>query len=395
MSNSLPGSRAPRNDGTGRMLSIDALRVRYGRTVALRDISLGVDPGEFVSVLGPSGCGKSTLLRAIAGLEPVAGGSIGIGGRDVARLRPSQRGVAFVFQSYALYPHMTVRQNLAAPLAMTELGAAGRMPGLNRLVPGAGAVRSRIEARVTATAEMLEIGPFLDRRPDALSGGQRQRVALGRALIREPDLFLLDEPLANLDAALRQTMRAELRSLQRRIGATTLFVTHDQAEAMAISDRVVVMFDGRIAQIGTPDDLYRSPASLAVARFLSQPHLNELPASLLADTIGTTTRERPIVIDGVPLGRAEGTVAIRPEHAEIRSAARPGLPGVAVTVETAEHGGLDSHLFLRDTAGRRLVVRLPSERLTDWPAGAKGVFGFQLDAARLFGGSDDAVRAAA
>ncbi len=376
-------------------LRLDDLTVRYGETAALHGIGLDVAAGAFVSVLGPSGCGKSTLLRAIAGLEPVSGGAVVVGGRDVAPLRPAQRGVAFVFQSYALYPHMTCRENLAAPLAMTELSAPGRAPLLWRLVPGAGATRARIDDRVAATADLLGIGAYLDRRPDALSGGQRQRVALGRALVREPDLFLLDEPLANLDAALRLSTRAELRALQRRIGATTLFVTHDQAEAMAISDRVVVMFDGRIAQVGTPDELYRRPASLAVARFLSQPHLNELPAEALRAAIGTATRDQPIAVGGVPLSQARGTVAIRPEHSEIRAAARPGLPGLPVTVETAEHGGLDSHLFLRSADGRRLVVRLPSERLPDWPAGTGGVFGFRLDAAYLFDGPEGPGRAAA
>jgi multiple sugar transport system ATP-binding protein len=367
-----------------RALRIDDLTVRYGDVTALHGIDLDVAAGAFVSILGPSGCGKSTLLRAIAGLEPTAGGAILVGGRDVAPLRPAQRGVAFVFQSYALYPHMSCRANLAAPLAMTELSALGQAPLLWRLSPAARRTRTAIEARVARTAQMLDIGSLLDRRPGALSGGQRQRVALGRALIREPELFLLDEPLANLDAALRHTTRAELRALQRRLGATTVFVTHDQAEAMAISDRVAVMFDGRIVQTGSPDDLYRHPADLRVARFLCQPHLNEVPAEVLRGAIGTSTREREIAVGGVPLARAAGLVAIRPEHAEIREAARPGLPGLPVTVETAEHGGIDSHLFLRDAGGRRLAVRLPSERLADWPEGKAGVFGFRLEAAHLF-----------
>ncbi len=199
-------------------LAVRDLTCRYGGTTALHGASFDVSPGEFVSVLGPSGCGKSTLLRAIAGLEPAAEGRIEVGGRDVAALRPRDRNVAFVFQSYALYPHMTCRQNLAAPLAMAELSAAGRMPVLRRALPRQRRIAAGIDARVAATAEQLEITPYLDRRPAALSGGQRQRVALGRALIREPDLFLLDEPLANLDAALRHRTRTELRALQRRTG---------------------------------------------------------------------------------------------------------------------------------------------------------------------------------
>jgi multiple sugar transport system ATP-binding protein len=369
-------------------LEIEGLSVGYGpmgaRITAVSDVDLALGSGEFLSIVGPSGCGKSTLLRTIAGLERAEAGAIRIGGRDVAGLRPSQRRVAFVFQSYALYPHMSVAQNLAAPLLMTELSSLGRAPLLWRVSAAARKTRAGIDARVGAMAEMLQLTGLMDRRPGALSGGQQQRVALGRALIRDPDLFLLDEPLANLDASLRQSTRGEIRALQRRIGATTLFVTHDQAEAMAISDRVAVMFEGVVHQIGTPDELYRRPATLRVARFLSQPVLNELPADLVRASLGTGTRDRAIRVAGVDLDRLDGVIAVRPEHADLRDAARPGLPGIPVTMEQAEHGGAASHVFLRTEQGMRLAVRLPSERLADWPPGKRAVFGFVLDRALVF-----------
>ncbi|MGR3512106.1 MAG: ABC transporter ATP-binding protein [Paracoccaceae bacterium] len=369
-------------------LGIVGLTVRYGNkretTTAIDNVDLSLASGELVSLIGPSGCGKSTLLRTIAGLQAQTSGRIKIGGRDVAPLRPSQRRVAFVFQSYALYPQMTVAQNLAAPLNMTELSALGRAPVLWRVSRQQGNVRASIATRVAAMAETLELGPYLDRRPAALSGGQQQRVALGRALIRDQALFLLDEPLANLDASLRQSTRSEIRTLQRRLGATTLFVTHDQAEAMAISDRVAVMFDGVIHQIGTPDSLYRKPTTLRVARFLCQPLLNELPVDLVQKSIGTSNKTGDILVAGQPLDALAGIVAVRPEHSELRDAARPGLPGIAVTVDEVEHGGSASHVFVRTRQNQRLGVRVSAEKLTHWPRGKQAVFGFELDMAHVF-----------
>ncbi|KQQ86941.1 ABC transporter ATP-binding protein [Aureimonas sp. Leaf324] len=366
-------------------LALTDLTCRYGATVALDGVGFDVEPGEFVSILGPSGCGKSTLLRAIAGLEPVAGGEIRIGDRSVEGLAPKDREVAFVFQSYALYPHMSCRNNLAAPLVMRELSAVER-PALARLLsPRVRDKHRSIAARVAATAEMLGISHLLDRRPSALSGGQRQRVALGRALIREPRLFLLDEPLANLDAALRNRTRSDLRALQRRIGATTLFVTHDQSEAMAISDRVIVMFEGRVRQIGTPDELYRHPADLDVARFLSQPHLNVIDAATLRAAIGERTAHGDIVLGGRPLAAIDGVVAFRPEHAGIRRRHEPGLPGLHVVVDHAEHAGVEAHLFVRTTGGGEpCVVRIPSEAIGQWPPGSEGVLQFQTGAVHVF-----------
>lgn len=366
-------------------LKVEHLSVCYGQTLALDDISFQVMPGEFISVLGPSGCGKSTLLRVIAGLEPLSAGQVHIGNRSVAGLRPKDRGVAFVFQSYALYPHMTCRENLAAPLMMAELSGLGRSRIMGPLLPAARRVRTTIAQRVEATAAMLQITPYLDRKPSALSGGQRQRVALGRALIRKPELFLLDEPLANLDASLRNKTRSELRALQQRVGATTLFVTHDQGEAMAISDRVIVMFDGRIRQIGTPDELYRNPADLEVAHFLSQPHLNVIGAAALRQAIGDRTRMAAIMIAGQPLADIDGIIAFRPENASIRDQREPGLPGLPVVVDHAEHGGVEANLFIRALDGNDMfVVRIPSGDIGRWPPDRHGVLHFVLASAHVF-----------
>ncbi len=366
--------------GISERLDIVGVTRAFGPLRALDEVSLDVAPGEFVSILGPSGCGKSTLLRTIAGLEAADSGTIRLGGTPIEGLRPKDREIAFVFQSYALYPHLTCRANIAAPLAMRELSGWGRAPLLHRLVPGARRIRAGIDARVEAIAAQLQITDFLDRRPSALSGGQRQRVALGRALIREPKLFLLDEPLANLDAALRNRTRGELHDLQRRVGATTLFVTHDQSEAMAISDRIAVMFAGRIAQVGTPDDLYRAPASLAVAQFLSQPHLNVIDASLAARTVQA--------VRGKPLLAFNGVVAFRPEHASVHHGSQGGL---RATVERAEHAGADANLFVRlDADGTGCVVRIPSGAIADWRPGAPATLHFDPDAAWVFPHPDGA-----
>ena len=371
-------------------LELRNLTVHYGASCALDAVSLFVEPGEFVSILGPSGCGKSTLLRAIAGLERASAGAVMIGGAEVTDNAPKERGVAFVFQSYALYPHMTCRQNIAAPLVMTQLSSAARLRALGWLVPGARATKEKIAEKVMQTAQLLQIEPILDRYPSSVSGGQQQRVALARALIREPKLFLLDEPLANLDAALRHQTRFELRALQKRVRATTLFVTHDQAEAMAMSDRVVVMFGGRIRQIGTPDELYREPVDLEVAQFLSQPHLNVIPAHVLRKAAGDRTGAGSIEIQGKPLGELSGMVAIRPEHAAIRPVTRPGLPGPLITVEMIEHGGVSAYVYAQlDADARKIVVRISSDEIPNWEPGSKAILEFSLSAAHVFEDASD------
>jgi multiple sugar transport system ATP-binding protein len=252
----------------------------FGPTRVLGGVDLDIADGEFLTLVGPSGCGKSTLIRIIAGLENQDGGSVAIGGRRVDHLRAHERRVAMVFQSYALYPHMSVRNNIALPLTMSRLKLRQRLPLLRLLSGQRRQVMRGIEADVGAVAAQLQLEHLLDRKPAQLSGGQRQRVALGRAMVRSPDVFLMDEPLSNLDAKLRVHMRTELAELHKRLGATFIYVTHDQIEAMTMSDRVAMMDAGSILQLGTPSALYERPASLKVAQFIGSPTINLLPASV-------------------------------------------------------------------------------------------------------------------
>lgn len=263
-------------------------KVYAGGTRAVGDVSIAIADGEFIVLVGPSGCGKSTLLRMVAGLESISEGTVRIGDRVVNDVEPADRDIAMVFQNYALYPHMSVRQNLAYGLK-------------NRGTP-----RAEIDRRVAEAAAILQIGPYLDRKPRALSGGQRQRVAMGRAIVREPAAFLFDEPLSNLDAKLRVTMRLEIKDLQRRLRTTSIYVTHDQLEAMTLADRLVVLNGGRIEQIGTPLEVYRKPASTFVAGFIGSPAMNligsravpHLPGSAHAATIGIRPEDLAVSDDG-------------------------------------------------------------------------------------------------
>ena len=237
-------------------VSFESLQKIYpGGVQAVADFSLDVADGEFVVLVGPSGCGKSTLLRIIAGLEQQSDGNILIGGKSVDKLHPSRRDIAMVFQSYALYPHLTVEENIAVPLRMRRLNFVQRLPLISRLLPGASAIRADIDRDVDKSMDMLDITHLRDRKPGQLSGGQRQRVAVGRAMVRDPLAFLMDEPLSNLDAELRVHMRAEITDLHRRLATTFIYVTHDQAEAMTMADRVAVMMDGELLQVDTPSHL--------------------------------------------------------------------------------------------------------------------------------------------
>jgi ABC-type sugar transport system ATPase subunit len=245
-------------------VALERVSKSFGAVNVIKDVSLAIGEGEFVVFVGPSGCGKSTLLRMIAGFESITGGDIRIGGNRVNEVAARDRGIAMVFQNYALYPHMTARQNMAF--------------GLKNI----GTPKPEIENRIARAAGILQLEPYLDRRPNALSGGQRQRVAIGRAIMREPDVFLFDEPLSNLDAALRVSMRTEIAKLHHRLGATMIYVTHDQTEAMTMADRIVVLRDGRIEQVGAPIELYRRPANTFVAGFLGAPRINLIPAVVSA-----------------------------------------------------------------------------------------------------------------
>ena len=255
----------------------------FGRTDVLRRVDLDIADGEFVSLVGPSGCGKSTLLRIIAGLEHQDRGGVCLDDEDIGGRRASERDIAMVFQSYALYPHLSVFDNIAVPLRMRRLSTVQRLPLVGRLLPSTRRIERTIRDDVTATAEGLGLSPLLDRRPAQLSGGQRQRVAVGRAMVRAPRAFLLDEPLSNLDAQLRVHMRAEIAGLHRRLGATFVYVTHDQAEAMTMSDRIAVMMGGEVVQIGSPDEIYSDPVDVRVAEFIGSPQINLLPGAVDED----------------------------------------------------------------------------------------------------------------
>ncbi|NOD97730.1 ATP-binding cassette domain-containing protein [Ruegeria sp. HKCCD6228] len=256
-------------------LTLQNVNKSFGTVEVLKDINIDVDEGEFVVFVGPSGCGKSTLLRVIAGLEDVTSGEVRIGGELMNLTPPSKRGIAMVFQSYALYPHLNVRKNMS--LALKQEGQS----------------RQVIDERVERASKMLNLEPYLDRYPSELSGGQRQRVAIGRAIVREPKLFLFDEPLSNLDAALRMNTRLEIANLHRQLDASMIYVTHDQTEAMTLADKIVVLRDGRVEQVGSPMELYNNPANQFVAGFLGAPSMNFFPASMIGESAEITTGIRP------------------------------------------------------------------------------------------------------
>ncbi len=304
----------------------------FGPVEVLRDVSLDIADGEFLTLLGPSGCGKSTLLRIVAGLERHDRGEVTIGARRVDALPARDRDIAMVFQSYALYPHMTVAENIGLPLAMRRMNAWQRLPGLGALLPGTRDARTGIAREVAEAARSLDILPLLARKPGQLSGGQKQRVALGRAMVRHPAAFLLDEPLSNLDAKLRVQMRSELTELQRRIGGTMIYVTHDQAEAMTMSDRVAVMLAGKLEQVAPPKKLYDDPETLAVAEFVGSPKINVIP------------------VEG-------GFHAVRPEAMELVASDAPGA--MAGRIRLVEHMGSESLVHVEvANAPLPLIARL-------------------------------------
>lgn len=360
-------------------LTISGIGKGFGADDVLSGINLSIRPGEFLSLVGMSGCGKSTLLRIIAGLEAPDRGSISIGSRDVTDVDPADRNLAMVFQSYALYPHMTVHENIATPLRMRRLSFWERFPLIGRLVANADTLRD-IDAAVNDAAQVLQISHLLDRKPAQLSGGQRQRVALARALVRSPAAFLMDEPLSNLDAKLRAHMRVELTNLHSRLGATFIYVTHDQIEAMTMSDRIALMSDGGIEQLGTPQELYQQPATLTVARFIGTPSINLLPVE--ADACGD------IVMQGRRLGLHANNVASAPATLGIRSEDLfPSAEGFDTRILRTEMQGADRYVTcaLIDDQSIQLVMR---QRAGDEPVLVNGhriTLGFARGNAHLFG----------
>jgi multiple sugar transport system ATP-binding protein len=325
-------------------VELDGLSKQFGAVEVIRDLSLAIEAGEFCALLGPSGCGKSTLLRMIAGLETVTSGRVVIGGRDVTQVPPAKRRISMVFQSYALYPHMTVRQNIGFSLDV------------------AGAPKREILEKSDKVAALLQLGELMDRKPAQLSGGQRQRVAIGRALVRDPEVFLFDEPLSNLDAKLRVQMRLELAKLHQELATTMIYVTHDQVEAMTLADRVVVLDRGRISQVGTPLDLYHRPENRFVASFVGSPAMNFLPAKVTAANgqdvtlglagglAGTFRSRRPLA--GKPGGEVE--LGVRPEHI----GTGPTASGSSIfdgRVRMIEHLGHTTILYVDTPAGDMIV----------------------------------------
>ncbi|MFC3123492.1 ABC transporter ATP-binding protein [Pseudoroseomonas globiformis] len=357
----------------------------FGGNRILHGVSLDVAAGEFVALVGPSGCGKTTLMRIVAGIEQADAGSLHINGREASALRPGERDVAMVFQSYALYPHLTVAENIAVPLAMRRLNAWQRLPVLGGTLPGTRGVRGGIAAEVRSAAEALGLGALLERRPAQLSGGQRQRVALARAIVRRPAAFLMDEPLSNLDASLRVQTRREIVDIHRRAGAATLYVTHDQSEALTMADRVAVMQGGQILQVAAPRDIYADPQDLRVATFIGSPRINLLQAEAGADGVlrvgGVATALRTAA-------RGRLTLGIRPEDLSL---APQGIPAC---VEAVEFLGESLLLHLRRD-GTGLVLRLSPDMAGRVPAiGTEVRLEFAPQRGLVFGSDGARVKAA-
>ena len=351
------------------MASVDVVNIRkaYGGLEVIHGVSVSIDDGEFVTLVGPSGCGKSTLLRMIAGLESITGGAIKIGGRVVNSLPPKDRDIAMVFQNYALYPHKTVAENMSFALKL-------------RHTP-----KAEIETRVRRAAEILDLAPYLKRYPRQLSGGQRQRVAMGRAIVRDPQVFLFDEPLSNLDAKLRVQMRAEIKELHQRLKTTTIYVTHDQVEAMTMADRIVVMRDGIVEQAGLPLDLYDRPATLFVAGFIGSPAMNLFKGA--------------IHVDGAPSFVTEGGVTLPLKSAPSGSDGRPSIYGIrpehlslgggtmAAEVSVVEPTGSETQVFAK--VGGQKIVGVFRERVVA-RSGEVFMLSPNLDAVHLFDGKTGA-----
>lgn len=316
----------------------------FGPKVAISDVDLRVEDGEFLVLLGPSGCGKSTLLRMLAGLETVSSGEIHLDERRVDQLPPSARDMAFVFQSYALYPHMTVRRNIAFPLIMRQFKWWFHLPIIGNLVKRRIERSPEVAGLVEKTAKVLSLTEMLDRYPRTLSGGQRQRVALGRAMVRQPEVFLMDEPLSNLDAKLRTAMRSEITRLHQRVAGTFVYVTHDQVEAMTMGTRIALMRDGVIQQFGTPREIYTSPANTYVARFIGTPPMNLIEGRIDNDgiRIGETNLALPrsLATAGRRTARDAVLLGIRPNALTLGTPGAAG--GLAATVSLVEHAGAES-----------------------------------------------------
>ncbi len=355
---------------------VSHLKITEEGVVAVDNFNLEIKDQEFIVLVGPSGCGKSTTLRMIAGLEDISGGELIIDGNVMNDVPPKERDIAMVFQNYALYPHMTVRENMAFSLKIKGLP------------------KEEIEKKVEEAAEILDITQYLDRKPKALSGGQRQRVAIGRAIVRNPKVFLMDEPLSNLDAKLRNQMRAEIIKLRSRINTTFIYVTHDQTEAMTLGDRIVIMKDGEVQQIGTPQEVFDHPANLFVAGFIGMPQMNMFDAELVRDgdkycvkledftvELSKEKTERMLAKD---VQSQPVTLGVRPEHVELAK------KGVDATVDVSEMMGSEVHLHV-NVEGKDAIIIVPTLDLesSDFKMGDKVTFNFGGNVAHIFSREDE------
>ncbi|MFK0333613.1 ABC transporter ATP-binding protein [Rhizobium sp. NPDC090275] len=361
-------------------LSLRGITKSFSGNAILKGVSLDVKPGEFIALVGPSGCGKSTLLRILAGLDHADQGQIIIGGEDMSAIAAADRNIAMVFQSYALYPHLTAGQNIAVPLAMRRLSGAQRLPFVGSMLPGQRAISAAIARDVAEMAKSLKIDHLLDRKPGQMSGGQRQRVALARAMVRHPSVFLMDEPLSNLDANLRVHARGEIVELHRRAGVPTVYVTHDQAEALSMADRVAVMIGGNLLQLASPQVIYDDPAHIEVARFVGQPRINIVPA--LAES-------GMVSFGGVRLGlhtpvsaRTPVSLAIRPEFVRLADNREDGL---AAKVERIEFLGSEVILYCKlDAIGEIMIAKLSPAEASGVSAGMPVALSLSPDKAMVF-----------
>lgn len=372
------------------MFSLRDVTKSFSGNAILKGVSLEAEDGEFIALVGPSGCGKSTLLRIVAGLDHADTGAIRINGAEVSHLPAADRNIAMVFQSYALYPHLTAGQNIAVPLAMRNLSGSQRLPLIGRFMPGQRRICADIQRQVHAMAASLKIDHLLDRKPGQMSGGQRQRVALARAMVRNPSVFLMDEPLSNLDANLRVHARGEIVDLHRRAGVPTLYVTHDQSEALSMADRVAVMIGGNLLQLASPQAIYDDPDHIEVARFVGQPRINLLASQRDADGIVSFGNLR-LTSASDAIGDPRVTLGVRPEFVRLRT---EGEGALAARIERLEFLGSEVIVFTKLSAiGETVLAKIS-------PAEARGLaagqpIGLDMDPSHVMLFAEDGRRIAA
>ena len=372
-------------------LSISGITKSFGDNAILKGVSLDIAPGEFIALVGPSGCGKSTLLRILAGLDHADSGEIVIAGQEMSATAAADRNIAMVFQSYALYPHLTAGQNIAVPLAMRRLSRSQRLPFVGSLVPGQRSIRRTIQRDVAEMAKSLKIDHLLDRKPGQMSGGQRQRVALARAMVRQPSVFLMDEPLSNLDANLRVHARGEIVDLHRRAGVPTVYVTHDQAEALSMADRVAVMIGGSMLQLATPQVIYDDPAHIDVARFVGQPRINLVPA--LAEGGMVAFGGIRMALEDDDAAGTSVTLGIRPEFVRLSDNTQDGL---AAHVERIEFLGSEVILYCKlDAIGEIMIAKLTPAEAAGAAIGKPVSLTLDPPKAMVFGANGKRLRATA